>query len=152
MQNKLYTTQFPHLPMTNLQSVPKQQSWNNEPDDFCKFHKTPEKDQTPWKIWTPGEERIQTHGNKKAKQNPVSRSTPIHKLKVIYGIVWSISIGQLGLAGWLCPLSAPAHQLISWTWETGKSPWVHCNNWKHQCTINSLLILNPKYSSYWEKN
>ena len=31
-----------------------------------------------------------------------------------------------------CSLPAPAHVLISWIWETEKSPWFHRNNWKHQ--------------------
>jgi len=35
-------------------------------------------------------------------------------------MVWNISVGQLGLAAWLCSLPAPAHQLISQTWETEK--------------------------------
>jgi len=43
-------------------------------------------------------------------------------------MVWNISIGQLGLAAWLCSLPAPAHRLISWTWETEKSPWCLSNN------------------------
>ena len=33
---------------------------------------------------------------------------------------------------WLCSLPAPAHLLISWTRETGKSPSFRSNNWKHQ--------------------
>ena len=33
-------------------------------------------------------------------------------------MVWNISIGQIGLGAWLCSLPAPAHLLISWTWET----------------------------------
>jgi len=37
-------------------------------------------------------------------------------------MVWGISIGQLGLAAWLCSLPALAHMLIRQTWETGKSP------------------------------
>jgi len=34
LQNKLYTIQFSHHPMTNSQPVPKQRSWNPEPVDF----------------------------------------------------------------------------------------------------------------------
>jgi len=47
-------------------------------------------------------------------------------------MVWNISISQLGLAAWLCFLSAPAHLLISWIFETWKGPWF-LSNWKHQC-------------------
>jgi len=52
-------------------------------------------------------------------------------------MVWNISIGQLGLAAWLCSLPAPAHLLSSWIWGTGKSPWFHSSNWKHQCYQHS---------------
>jgi len=48
-------------------------------------------------------------------------------------MLWNICIGQLGLAASLCSLPAPANLLISWTRETGKSPWFLCNTWKHQC-------------------
>jgi len=61
-------------------------------------------------------------------------------------------MGHLGLPAWLCSLPAPAHLLIRWIWETGKSPWFLRNNWKHRCIINILLILNPKHSNYWEEN
>ena len=37
----------------------------------------------------------------------------------------------------LCSRSAPAHLLVSWTWETGKSPGFHSNNWEHQCYQHS---------------
>jgi len=33
--------------------------------------------------------------------------------------------------------TAPAHLLISWTQEFGKSPWFLSNNWKHQCCQES---------------
>jgi len=41
------------------------------------------------------------------------------------------------LAVWLCSLLPPAHLLISWIWETGRSPWFHSNYWKHQCYQHS---------------
>ena len=52
-------------------------------------------------------------------------------------MVWNISTGQLGLAAWLHSLPGPAHMLISWIYETGKSPWFLSNNWKHQCYPHS---------------
>jgi len=60
-------------------------------------------------------------------------------------VVWNISVSQLGRAAWLCSLPAPAHLLISWTWETGKSPRFLSNNDNHQCVINIILLLNPKH-------
>jgi len=47
------------------------------------------------------------------------RSIPIYKLSIM-AIVWNNSIGQLGLAAWLCSLPALVHLLISQTWETEK--------------------------------
>jgi len=52
--------------MTNLQPVPEQRS--QTPLDFYKFHRIPQKGQTPEKVWTPGQERIQTQ-NKKRKRS-----------------------------------------------------------------------------------
>jgi len=43
MQNKLYTIQFSHHPMTDLQPVPEQQSQNPELVDFANFTKLPKK-------------------------------------------------------------------------------------------------------------
>jgi len=40
--------------------------------------------------------------------------TPFYILSMT-SMVWNISIGQLGLAAWLCSLPAPAHLLISRT-------------------------------------
>jgi len=53
-------------------------------------------------------------------------------------MVWNISIGQLGLSGWLCSLPAPEHLLISWIWQAEESPWFCSNNWKHQCYQHSF--------------
>jgi len=46
------------------------------------------------------------------KRIPDPRPTPITKL-CMTSMVWNIFMGQLGLAGWLCSLPAPAHLLIS---------------------------------------
>jgi len=37
---------------------------------------------------------------------------PIYKLNMM-SMVWNISIGQLGLAAWLCSLPALVHLLVS---------------------------------------
>ena len=79
------------------------------------------------------------------------QQTPIYILSVT-SMAWNISTAQLGLTAWLCSLPAPAHLLVSWTQETEKSPWFLSNNYKHQCIMNILHILNPKHSSYWEEN
>ena len=45
--------------------------------------------------------------------------TPTHKLSTT-SVMWNISIGQLGLAAWLCSLPAPAHLLVSSILENWK--------------------------------
>jgi len=65
MQNKLYTTQFSHHPMTDLQPVPEQRSQNPELTDFAKLLKT---DRTPGEVHTPGQERIRTHRKEKGEK------------------------------------------------------------------------------------
>jgi len=42
---------------------------------------------------------------------PAPWLTPSHKQSTT-SVVWNISIGQLGLAAWLCSLPAPAHLLF----------------------------------------
>ena len=76
---------------------------------------------------------------------PASWQIPIHNLSAT-SMVWSISTGQLALVAWLLSLPAPAPLLISWTWETGKSPWFHSNNWKYQCyQCSSHTISKPQH-------
>ena len=96
--------------------------------EFHKFHKIPKKDRTG-KVRTPRQERISTHGIE--KEPPAPQRAPIHKWSMA-SMVWNVSPAQLGLAAWLCSLPAPARLLISWTWETGKSPQFHSNSWNHQ--------------------
>jgi len=59
MQNKLYTIQFSHHPMTDSVSVPKQPWRNAKLMNFATFEKHQKiKKQTPRKIQTPTQERI----------------------------------------------------------------------------------------------
>jgi len=74
---------------------------------------------------------------------------PTHKLSMTF-MVWNISIGQLGLSAWLGSCLAPAHH------------WLNTGDWKkvldfllttkNISVINILLMVNPKYSTYWEEN
>ena len=118
----------------------------------CRFHKflrTPEKGPKSWKSanFPKKEEKKKKRfswksqkrqGKKKIylkfPERRVPAHQPIYKLSIT-SMIWNISIDQLGLSAWLCSLPAPAH--ISWIWETGKSPWFHSNNWKHQCYQHS---------------
>ena len=92
------------------------------------------------KDWTPGKVRTppQKIRKKEKKRRRISApwQTPVYKLGLT-SMVWNISVGQLGLAARLCSLPAPAHLLVSWTWETRKSPWFLSNNWKQQCYQHS---------------
>ena len=104
------------------------------------------------KDWTPGKSlNSQKRLNSQKKRVPAPQPTPIYKLSMT-PMVWNISMGQLGPAAWPCSLPAPALLLISPTWETEKNPWFLINNWKLQCIINIILILNAKQSSYWEES
>ena len=65
----------------------------------------------------------------------------------------NIALASLGQLSWLCPLPtscAPPAFLLAGH-EKLKNPWLGLNatgdNWKHQCVINILLILNPKHST-----
>jgi len=40
-------------------------------------------------------------------------------------MVWNISVGQLGLAAWLCSLPALVHLLIIQTWESEKRSLIY---------------------------
>ena len=132
MQKKLYTINF-FSPLNNRlrsqslsSSVRTQNLWISLISQI--LWNSQKKDCTG-KVWSPRQERIWIHG----KENiPAPWPTPIYKLSMM-SMVGNISIGQLGLAAWLCSLPAPAHLLLSWTGETGKSPWFHSNNWKYQC-------------------
>jgi len=105
--------------MTDLQPVPQQQLWNLELTDFANFTKFLKKPELleNWNSWT----REDLNPWERERELPVPQPIPSHKLSMM-SMVWNISTGQLGLAAWLCSLPAPAHLLISRTWETGKSP------------------------------
>ena len=108
-----------------MQPVPEQQSWNPQSAwssqillQFTSFTELAElvgkrqNSQIKFKLskidWTPGKE---------SSCSP--EPTPIDKL-IMASMVWNISIAQLWLAAWLRSLPAPAHLLISQTWETEK--------------------------------
>jgi len=134
MQNKLYIICFSHHPITNLQPVPEQQSWNLE---NCKFCKTPEK-------------RLNSQWTHTTEKTDFPTPTPLHRLSMTF-MVWNISIGRLGLAAWLCSLPALALLIIIWVRETGRSPSFSATT-ENISVINIFLLLNPKHSSYWEEN
>ena len=75
MQNKLYTIFSP--PDDQFAVRPWAAITEPQTFGFCEFCKTHEKDLTPIKIWTPGEERIWTHG-KREKKIHAPQPTAIH--------------------------------------------------------------------------
>ena len=138
MQNKLYNTTF-SLPHHRFAASP----WavTTEPGT-CGFRKTPKKDQTPGKIWSLRQERIQSHGKEKEKNNipPPSANPHSQTEHDVYGMEYFHCCWKYystGWAAWLCSLPAPAHLLSSWIWATGRSPWFLSSNWKHQCYLHS---------------
>jgi len=69
MQNKLYTTQFSHYSMTDLQSVPEQRLWNSEIAHFLNFTKLSKKTKLMEKFKLAGQQRIQAHRKQKTKMD-----------------------------------------------------------------------------------
>ena len=120
MQNKLYTIQF----------------FSPPDDQFTASTRAviaePRNSQISWYTQKRPNSQRSLNSQKREEQIPIPWPTPIHKLSMT-PIVWTVSIGQLGLAARLCCLPAPAHPLISWTWEAGESLWFHNHNRKHQC-------------------
>ena len=135
--------------MTNSQSVPKQWSWNPKLG-FLKIFQNSPKNPNSWKNSNSQTRAGLNSWKWEARRIPALHLTPIHKLSMMFK-VWNISIGQVGLAVWLCSLPASAQLLISWIWETGKSPWFIATT-ENISVINIILLLNPKHSSYWEEN
>jgi len=66
-------------------------------------------------------------------------------------LVWNIPIAQPGLAAWLC-----SPQLLHTCPGAEHGRLEKVLNFlamtKNVSVINTLLILNPKHSSYWEEN
>jgi len=152
MQTKLYTIQFTHRPMTGSHSVPEQWSWNLELAVFMNFTKLPKKTELPEKFELRDQRGFKlTEKRRLKKKIPAPWPTLIYKLRMT-SMVWSISMGQLGLAAWLCSLPAPAHLLISWVWETGEKVLDFIAPTENISAINIVLVPNPKYISYWEEN
>jgi len=83
---------------------------------FRELHRHPEKH------WTPRVKKKKKRIHSK-KEIPALQPTPIYKLSTV-SMAWNTYIGQLGcLSG-----CAPAHLLISWTWQTGERPWLLSNS------------------------
>ena len=107
---------------------------------FLRILQNSRKRPNSWKIsnfWTRGDSNSWKR-EKQKKVIPVRLPTPIYKMRMI-SVLWNISFGHLGLSVCLCSLPPPAHLLISWMWETDKSPWFHSNNWK--TSVLSTLFL-----------
>jgi len=145
-QNKLYTIQFFSLPNDQLRSQSPSSDHGtcgfpraHEFHRFLQTHKCHRTHLTHGKKTKLTEkfELPETRVFELTEQRiPAPWSNPIYILSMT-SMVWNISIGRLGLAACLCPLPAPVHLLLSWTWETGKSPWFLSNNWNHQCYQHS---------------
>ena len=65
--------------------------------------------------------------NRNAKKNFLSPNQP-----PFMNWAWHLWYGVFPLDSLAMLSPGPACLLISWLWETGKSPWYHSSNWKHQ--------------------
>jgi len=65
--------------------------------------------------------------------------------------VWNISTGQLGCLS-VCAPSQPLHTCSVAEYEKLGTVLDYIATTEKITVINSLLILNLKHSSYWEKN
>jgi len=88
---------------------------------------SPEKFETPDKRGSNSQERAEP-----SRQLPAPQPTPTHKLSMTF-TVQNISISQ--------PVCAPSQLLHTCSLaeheKLEKSPWLHSNNWKHQCYQHS---------------
>ena len=136
MQNKLYTIQFFSPPDDWFAVSPQAAITEPQTLGFLRILWNSQKSlnlQKSFNSWMRADSNL---WKKQEEQIPPTQPTLIYKLSMT-SMVWTISTGQLGLAVWLCSLPAPAQLVISWIWATGKSPWFHRNNWKHQCYQHS---------------
>jgi len=83
--------------MANLQSVPKQWSWNAKLVNFANFAKLPKKTELLEKFKLLDKKGLELTEVRKERMIPVPQPTLIHKLSMM-SMVWNVSIGQLGLA------------------------------------------------------
>ena len=111
MQNKLYTIKFFSPPDDHFTARPQAAIAEPQTHNFCKIPKKNPK--LPKKFKLPDKRGFTLmEMRKKERKSPGPPITPIHKLNLT-PMVWNISIGQLGMAAWLCCLPAPAHLLLS---------------------------------------
>jgi len=144
MQNKLYTIQFSHHPMTDSQPVPEQKWRNLELADFVNFMEPPKKTELPERFILTEKRGI----NKGRFLSPCP--TPIYKLSMT-SMVWNISIGQLGCLS-RCAASQLLHTCSSAEYGRMQKILDFLATTETISVINIILVLNPKHSSYWEEN
>jgi len=84
------------------------------------------------------------------KRIPAPWPTPIHKPRMT-SLVWNISIGQLGVAAWLCSLELPHTSSLA-QHERLEKVLDFLATTENTSLTKILLVLNPKHSSYWEEN
>jgi len=65
-------------------------------------------------------------------------------------MAWNISVGQLGLAAWLCSLLHVSCSFAEYRRLEKVLDFLATTENIH--VFNVFLVLNPKHSSYWEVN
>jgi len=121
----------------------------HQTQEFCKFHKTPKKDQTPRKS-SNSQKREESNSWNQERSIPAPWPVLIPKLSMV-SMLWNTSIGQLGcLSGYspsqlLHTCSLAEHEKLE------KVPDFIATT-ENISVIIILLVLKPKHSSYWEEN
>jgi len=139
---------FYHHPMIDSQPVLEQRLWNPEIADFLNFTKLLKKTELVENVELPDQRGFELRETR--EEVPAPWPAPIHKLSMM-SVVRNMSVGQLG---WLSGY-APSQLLHTCCLAEYGKPEKALNflaTTENIGVINSLLILNPNHSSYWEED
>jgi len=139
MQNKLYTIQFSHHLMTDLQPVRKQQSWNLK-SWILKISQNSQKRLNSQKC-SDSQTRENSNPGKREREVPAPWPTPICKMNNdAYGVEYFHWPAWAGCLAVISPSSC-THLLVSWIWETGKKDLDYRATTKNFGVVNILPVL-----------
>jgi len=122
--------------MTNSQSVPEQQGQNPKMANL----------QNSWKSWSSWTKEDSNSWKQESAESFLPPGQPHSGAeRDAHGVEY------FHWAAWLAGCAPSRLLLLSWIWETGKSPWFHSNNWKHQCYQHSSPTESKTQQLLWGK-